>query len=724
VTGRRPAPGQGRLHFFAGKGGVGKTTCAAATALAAAERGRRVAVISTDPAHSLGDAVGRRLGPSPRRIATRRGTLEAAELDADRALARWLAGRRRTLSTIAERGTYLDDEDLQRLLRLSFPGVDELMGLVELARLAERGGYEAVVVDTAPTGHALRLLAMPRTLRRIAAVLNDLYAKHLFLADSLGRGYRADAGDRLIEELETDGRQLAERLRDPVRCRFTWLLLPERLALEETRDGVAALAAEGIEVSELVVNRLTPPAPGCPACAARRAEERRVVAEARRVFPRLPLREVPALDDEPRGLGGLRRVATSLTGARPRAGSGPAPLIDFERGGGAPPRWPPGSRGVTQRSESNVVDQHVGSGVRRQLESNVVDRHVGRGVRRQLESNVVDRHARRAGAEHGRSWLDVVAPAGVKLLVFAGKGGVGKTTCATAAALALAARRPEVAVLLLSADPAHSLGDVLGLAVGDEERAVPGAPAGLRVRELDAGAALARTRERYRRAVEETFDSLLRGSRFDVAYDRQALHGLMDLAPPGLDELFAVLAIVEALAERRPPFDVVVLDTAPTGHALRLLEMPATALAWVHALLAILLKYREVVGLGEIAAELVATARRLRELRALLTDPARARVVVVTRAATLPREETTRLLGRLRRLRIAAPAVVVNALTTGECRRCRRARHGERREVAALGRHRGTRSSAWSMISTPAWSPPPRAVAGLQRWSRAWETQR
>ena len=92
------------------------------------------------------------------------------------------------------------------------------------------------------------------------------------------------------------------------------------------------------------------------------------------------------------------------------------------------------------------------------------------------------------------------------------------------------------------------------------------------------------------------------------------------------------------------------LDTAPTGHALRLLAMPETALDWVQALLAILLKYREVVGLGELAAELVATARRLRALRALLADPARARVVAVTRAAELPRRETERLLARLRRL--------------------------------------------------------------------------
>ncbi len=316
-----------------------------------------------------------------------------------------------------------------------------------------------------------------------------------------------------------------------------------------------------------------------------------------------------------------------------------------------------------------------------------------------------------------------MAPPGVRLLVFAGKGGVGKTTCAAATAVTLARRRPAVPVLLLSADPAHSLGDVLGTALGDDERAMPRAPAGLRARELDADGALTRTRERYRRAVEATFDTLLSGSRFDVAYDRQALHGLMDLAPPGLDELFAVLSVIEALLERRPPYDVVVLDTAPTGHALRLLEMPVTALAWVHALLAILLKYREVVGLGEVAAELVATARRLRQLQALLTDPGQARVIAVTRAAELPQRETDRLLVRLRKLRLAVPAVVVNALTSGDCGRCRRAR---RREVLTLfgrGRRRGPRRRSWSMISTPALAPPPRGVVGLERWARTWELE-
>ena len=692
--------GAGRLHFFAGKGGVGKTTCAAAAALVAAEGGRRVAVISTDPAHSLGDAVRQRLGAAPRRVSTRGGTLEAVELDADRALARWLARRRPMLRTIAERGTYLDDEDLEQLLRLSFPGVDELMALVELARLADRGRWELVVVDTAPTGHALRMLDMPRTLRRIASVLDAMYAKHRFLADSLGRGHRAGAPDRLIEELDADGRRLTALLRDPDRCRFTWLLLPERLSLEETRDGVAALTTAGIAVSELVVNRLTPPpADPCALCEGRRLEEHRVLAETRRAFPTLPLRALPALDREPRGAVALRAVGRRLLARVALANVGFHPLFHHARTGG-----PTGGR------LAPPVQIKTPTGGRLAPPFKINQGHRAR-------------HQPLPARPAVTSCLESVAPEGVRLLVFAGKGGVGKTTCAAAAAVALARRRPGARVLVLSADPAHSLGDVLDVALGDDERVVPRGPAGLRARELDADRALARTRERYRRAVGETFDSLLRGSRFDVAYDREALHGLMDLAPPGLDELFAVLSVIEALLEREPPYDVVVLDTAPTGHALRLLEMPVTALAWVHALLAILLKYREVVGLGEVAAELVATARRLRELSALLGDAGRARVVAVTRAAELPQRETGRLLARLRRLRLDVPAVLVNALTWGACRRCRRVCRAERRTMAVPGRGARPRRRPWSMISTPALASPPRGVAELERWVRTWELE-
>ncbi|MEZ0227241.1 MAG: ArsA family ATPase, partial [Planctomycetota bacterium] len=152
-----------RFRFFSGKGGVGKTTTATAFAIARAEEGRSGLLISTDPAHSLANALDAKVGPKPRRVKVKKGRLDALELDADAALERWLDERRATLGTIAERGTYLDKEDVEKFLRLSLPGVDELVGLLELVRVGREHEVDLVVVDTAPTGHTLRLLEMPAT---------------------------------------------------------------------------------------------------------------------------------------------------------------------------------------------------------------------------------------------------------------------------------------------------------------------------------------------------------------------------------------------------------------------------------------------------------------------------------------------------------------------------------------------------------------------------------
>ncbi|HEX9108090.1 MAG TPA: ArsA family ATPase, partial [Longimicrobiales bacterium] len=145
-----------RFLFVVGKGGVGKTTAAAAVALHLADAGRPTHLVSTDPAHSVGDVFGVQLPahpiPSP---CTDRLTLE--ELDA-RAYARAWSGRvAGPIAELVERGTYLDADDAHALTGLSLPGVDEVMGALRLVELAE-GNADRIVVDTAPTGHALRLL--------------------------------------------------------------------------------------------------------------------------------------------------------------------------------------------------------------------------------------------------------------------------------------------------------------------------------------------------------------------------------------------------------------------------------------------------------------------------------------------------------------------------------------------------------------------------------------
>jgi arsenite-transporting ATPase len=589
-------------------------------------------------------------------VVTRRGRLDAVELDADQALARWLAPREDALRAIAERGTYLDDADVQRLLRLALPGIDELMALVELTRLAAGDRYDDVVVDTAPTGHTLRLLTMPETLRRIAGVLDGLYAKHRFLSQRLAGRYRADASDAVIAELDEHGRALHDLLRDPARCVFSWVLLPETLAVEETRDGVRELDRAGLAVCELVVNRVwRPTSRRCPRCAAKARAEGQAIRTARRAFPGRPLRLVPALPREPRGAAGLRVIADHL-----RA-----------------------------RTRTAMLGGHAGHG------------------------EAAERPAAPPGAG---GWLDVLAPPGARLILVTGKGGVGKTTCAAALGLGLARASPTRRLLLLSTDPAHSLGDALDVSLGDHARGVPGAPPALRARELDATGEFERQRARYRAAVAELFGA--RGSDAELTYDRAVVEELVDLAPPGIDELFAVLAVTEALdaAVRRGRPEVVVVDTAPTGHTLRLLALPEAALAWVRALLSILLKYRAVLRPGRLASDLIELAGGLRRLARLLRDARRTRVVVVARPGALPRLETRRLLQGLGRLGLGVAGVIANALPVAgraSCRRCARLAAAASREAAALAAGR-------PLIRAPETIPPPRGIAALARWSRTW----
>jgi arsenite-transporting ATPase len=631
--------------YFAGKGGVGKTTCAAAEAVRRAEEGKRVLVVSTDPAHSLGDALVVPLGAAPRRVKTKRGELYAAELDADRALHRWIVAREPELREIASRGTYLDDEDITTLFRLSLPGVDELVGLVELRRLARSRPWDAVIVDTAPTGHTIRLLETPDALRRIAEVWDDMLAKHRFLAESLGGIYLPDATDEVVDELAADAASLREELRDPARASFAWVLLPEAMPLAETRRGLARLGELGVKVSEVRINRVTPaPERACASCGARTRGEAQIVERAARELAG-PVVVVPATDAEPRGVAALRALAASVVPARAvRAARALAP---------APPR------------------------------------------------------------RRGRAILDAVVPKGVRLVIVGGKGGVGKTTAAAAIALSVAARKGSRKILVLSADPAHSLGDALGVRLGDTPRKI--AP-NVFARELDADAAFAERRERYREAVDQLFARLLRGP-LDAAFDRAVVQDLIDLAPPGLDELFAVLALTAALVGKKRTWDVVVLDTAPTGHTLRLLGLPEGALEWVHALMRILLKYKTALGLGELAQDLVETARELKGLIVLLGDRAQTRFVPVTRAGAVVRLETERLVRKLRALGIPLGPVLLNAATAQEgrlCRRCARRAAIEAREARVLART--TRDMLWA----PSVYPPPRGPRALLEWSHAW----
>ena len=639
-------------------------------------------VVSTDPAHSLGDALVTRLGVRPTRIRAKRHTFDAIELDAPRALARWVDANRVALGDVLEHGTWLDRDDVDALLDLSIPGVDELVGLIEIDRLSgarrlrasgasaslaearpirKRAPYDLIVVDTAPTGHTLRLLGAPELVAAVAEVLDALQEEHRLIRQQLARVGRPEAADRLIAEIGAQAAEIAERLRDGGRTALHWVTLPEPMSVAESEDALAALDAIGVPIAEVVVNHVLTDLGPCPLCDRRIADEARTIARIRRTIGRgRRVRLIPAQLEEPRGVNALAAIGRSLVGP----------------------------------------DQHVGS-----------DPRVGPGRRVASGRRVVfERHGAptERGGHAGPPLPELLGDA--RLVFFGGKGGVGKTTVAAAAALSLAHAHPDRRILILSTDPAHSLGDVFSARLSDRPRRVGGGPANLVAREVDAEAALAARRHDLESALEEI------ASTVGAAGVRIGGRGseLLKIAPPGIDELFGILSVVGA----RTAYDAIVIDTAPTGHAVRLLEMPEAARAWVQVLMRVLLKYRSVVRAGPLAAELVDLSKSIRDLQALLHDRQATRFIVVARAAQVPRSETERFLERLRRLQLATPALVVNAmtLTPGRCRRCRATAAAERRELAALRRL----SQRRVIIQTPLTAPPPRGVRALSEWARRW----
>jgi arsenite/tail-anchored protein-transporting ATPase len=646
------------FSFFGGKGGVGKTTCAAIGALDAARRGRTL-LVTTDPASSLSAVLDVKVGADPRPVRGAPG-LEAANIDAARAFQRWLQPRRDLLEAIAVRGTYLDNEDVARLLKLSLPGIDEIIGLLEIVRLAgSREDYATVIVDTAPTGHTLRLLAAPALLGRVAGVLDLLQSHHRTVVSALRGAYARDASDALIEDLDREGSRLASMLRDPAATELTWITLPEPMALEETSDAIAALAAAGMRVKRLIVNRIAArPAGGCSWCEARRRFESRAIAPVGRRFQGIDLRRLPELSPEPRGAAALRRAGARLTPWKPAAS---APRVQTRVRAQLPPHLP---------------------------------------VKRELVASALRQSAPTPDLAADARWL-----------LFGGKGGVGKSTCAAAEAVHLSSDRR---VLLLSTDPAHSLADVFGAPLDDRPRTIPGASPLLHVREIDAGAEMADFRRRYMDGVDEAFSRIARSTGAGAGSFRE----LIDLAPPGIDEVIAVAGVAAALAGGNREYDVVVTDTAPTGHALRLLQTPPLLRDWTQALMSMLLKYREVVGAGSLAAMLVQLSRHLRALQAILADADQTRFIVVTRAASLPTSESGELLASLRAMKIAVGAILVNALGAGGCPRCRSARAAESRHLARL-RSLGRRGR-YAMIGAPAEVPPPHGAPTLLAWRRTW----
>nr|WP_260407698.1 ArsA family ATPase [Planomonospora venezuelensis] len=298
--------------MFTGKGGVGKTTAAAATAVRAARSGLKTLVVSTDTAHSLADALGTAAAGGPAEIAP---GLHLHQVDAQRSLERhWGELRDYARGVFAELG--LDEVTAEEITVL--PGAEEVIALLELREQARAGRWDVIVVDCAPTAETLRLLALPEALdwhvnrllpvgRRLLRTLAPLVRRVAMVSvpddHVVGAGERLHRGLMEVRELLT-GPGASVRL----------VLTPEAVVLAEARRTLTSLSLYGYRVDAVVANRVF------PSGGADLWRERWVAAQAAHLaevaesFAPLPVHTVPYLDAEPVGLDALARVAEDMYG--------------------------------------------------------------------------------------------------------------------------------------------------------------------------------------------------------------------------------------------------------------------------------------------------------------------------------------------------------------------------------------------------------------------------
>ena len=617
----KPAPGflrnQG-LGFlmFGGKGGVGKTTSAAASALylAGSRVIERILIISTDPAHSLGDSLSQEIGDNITPVKGV-GNLFALEIDAPKRMEEFKAKYKEELETIAYRGTIFDQDDISEFLSLSLPGMDEMMAVFDIADIVRGGEYGLVILDTAPTGHTIRLLELPDVIQGWVKLLKLMQERYRYIGRRLTGRYPRDKVDDFLAKLSNDVGRVKALFTDRQATEFVPVTIAEDMAMEETQRLLDALRRLKVPAKSVIVNQVAEDRK-CSFCSMRWSAQKDALLKIEETFSNYELVEVPLLPYEVKGIERIKTYAQVMLGQEV-----PEPII-------------------AEVAETTAI--------------------------------------KRSG------WHDLDQ---AELILFGGKGGVGKTTSAASTTLYLTSLDKQKKTLIFSTDPAHSLSDSFEQEIGDKVTPITGIE-GLSALEIEPARLLEDFKEEYRKSIDEAFETFLRGG-MDAPYDRAIMHELIDSTPPGIDELMGMMKIMDFMERRE--FDRYILDMAPTGHALRFLELPDMIREWFKTIFRLLLKYKGVSGSGlnKTAELILKRSRQLRLVETALRNPQRCQFVCVTIPEAMSLAETKRLVQRLSQLKVACRELIVNMVVPPtQCPFCSAKRSEQQshlKEFGALG---------------------------------------
>jgi arsenite-transporting ATPase len=568
---------QARYVFFSGKGGVGKTTMACATAVHSASQGKRTLIVTTDPASNLADVFEVEIGHHIRPLGL--PNLWGMEIDPDKATEEYreriLAPMRAVMPADVIK---VMEEQFRSPCTTEIASFDRFVDFMTAESTDGSGAYDVVIFDTAPTGHTIRLLELPVD-----------WSKHIE-ESAKGGGNTCIGPVAAIQENKKKYDEATRLLGDAARTDFIFVLQPEETSLYETKRSLTELATIGIKNVRLIVNGILPEEV-CehPFFKSRFDMQQRYLTRIWQEFP-LPTRRMLQRDGEIKGIAGLLHVAGDLFSE-----NGHAPSFRLSNGG------------IEAAGEVSVS-----------LAANIF---------KPLDS---------------ASMMDLFRPVGgkSKAVFFTGKGGVGKTTMACAAAYATARR--GLRTLLLTTDPASHIGQVLNQDVNDSTQSVGGVE-NLWAVMIDQEKA---AQEYKARIIEEA----------TTKYSPDMLAAVREeLESPCTEEMAAFDKFMGYVEQET--YDVVIFDTAPTGHTLRLLQLP--------------FDYADQVGLmvatnASSAGAKSEVQKRFDHITDLMKDPERSVFVFVVYPESTPVVEAHRAMLDLRDAGIGTQLVVANQVLARE----------------------------------------------------------
>jgi arsenite-transporting ATPase len=542
--------------FFSGKGGVGKTTMACATAVDYAQAGRKTLLVSTDPASNLADVFEQKIGHTITPIKDAEN-LWAVEIDPDEATKEY---KERIIAPF--RGLMPDDVIESIDEQLSGPCTTEMAAFDRFIDFMQTSDYDFVIFDTAPTGHTIRLLELPVD-----------WSTHIEEA-AKGSGQTCMGPVQTIQESRNRYDKATQLLRDPTQTKFIFVMRPEELSLYETQRALGELGQLGITSAETIINGVLPPEV-CDIDFFKKKYEaqQEVIRKTEAAIP-TPKRFTLLRDNEVKGVAAFRDIAAELVHDR-------KPVFKSNSGSTAP----------------------ASSSLR--------------------------------GPDTAALWQPVNGH--TRAIFFTGKGGVGKTTVSCLAALHLAGQGFNT--LLVTTDPAAHIGEVLDVEVGHEPVPVT----------ENLHAVMVDQEEAFRQYKKKTLDEA-RGKYSDdmlVAMEEE-------LNSPCTQEMAAFDRFIQFIESAR--YEVIVFDTAPTGHTLRLLDLPFDYARQVEMMFAA----------DETRAAKEAPRERFGNIIDILRNPERAVFNLVLYPESTPILESYRAMKELKSAGIKTQMIVANMILPEE----------------------------------------------------------